>query len=136
MKTLDFHDCVFDTLPNIFCHLQSLSLYNCTCDSLISELPYLGDLYAYDCPNISKISLVGTSDYPIYSIKISDCSSLKEVHIARKVSKLELRQCNRLVDVELSRQVGHLKMINCPNCSNIASYAPIVFQHFSSIREW
>jgi hypothetical protein len=128
VTTLKLKRCVFDELPNIFSRLQSLTVNNSTCSELPSELPYLGYLNIESCPNISKLTLVGTSDYPVYSIKISDCSKLKEVQIARKVSKLEIKRCDSLVDVELSKQVGYLKIIKCPNCRIVANSALIVFQ--------
>jgi Leucine-rich repeat (LRR) protein len=128
VKTLKLKRCVFDELPNIFSRLQSLTLNNCTTSELPSELPYLGYLNVESCVNISKLVLFGTSDYPVYSIKISDCAKLQEVQMARKVSKLELKRCDSLMDVELSGQVGHLKIIKCPNCRIVATSALIVFQ--------
>jgi hypothetical protein len=128
VKTLTLEKCIFDALPNIFSRLLSLTLDRCTFNGLPSELPCLGVLHLQDCHELSKISLVGASDFPVYSVKAYDCSMLTEVHIARKVSMLEFKKCPGLSVVKLSRQVGHLKIVDCPNCRNVTSSAPIIYQ--------
>jgi hypothetical protein len=128
VKTLKLEDCVFDALPSISSRLQSLTLDRCTFSGLPSELPCLGVLHLQGCPEISKISLIGASNFPVYSFNAYDCATLTEVHIARKVSTLEFKKCPSLSVVQLSRQVGHLKIVDCPKCRHVTSSAPIICQ--------
>jgi hypothetical protein len=109
----------FDEFP-FMANLRSLCISDCDSIATLSipAIPSLGSLDISSCERLHSLRILGDSKYslkfPVYSLTISGCKSLKEIFIDRKV--FTGRIVGHLLEtVEATQQIGYLELFTCSN---------------------
>jgi hypothetical protein len=96
-------------------HLRSLTLSNCQDDfTFLPEFPSLGYLTVVHCNQLVTLELSGRDVmFPIYSVYISNCTSLEKIETTRKISEMKISYCTQLRHIDAQTQIGHLTIDSC-----------------------
>jgi hypothetical protein len=115
IRHLSLEETNFSQIPTTLSRLQSLTIKGDPRFNSLPELPSLGSLVVESCNNLRHLHVIGASlTFPVYSVKILNCVSLKTVEVSRKVSKLNIVGCKKLISVVANSPIDHLEAVDCP----------------------
>jgi hypothetical protein len=120
LQDLTIHKGLFlDEFP-FMVNLRSLCISDCDSIGILSipAMPSLGKLDISSCESLRSLRILGDSTnplkFPVYSLTVSNCMSLKEIFIHRKVFKSRIVG-HLLETVEVTQQIGYLNLSACSN---------------------
>jgi hypothetical protein len=111
--SLAFHGSLVE-LP-FLANLRSLNIFACGEFRTLPVLPCLGYLTIAECRYFETFHIPGDENckYPLYELNFTQCESLKNLRIDRKISKCKLVECYELEIIETKEQVGFLQTDSC-----------------------
>jgi hypothetical protein len=127
IRHLSLEETNFSEIPSTLSLLQSLTVKGDPRFTYLPELPSLGSLIIENCNNLRNLHILGEElTFPVYSVKILNCVSLKTVEVSRKVSKMNVVGCKKLISVVANSPVGHLEAVDCQKI-NLRGDAKVTF---------
>jgi hypothetical protein len=118
MTELRFNCCFFQIeLPRLR-NLQSLTIVKCNRFTSLPYLPSLGFLELSDCDHLGPCFILlgdstGEEKYPIYEVKIRNCSGVNTISFHRKIFQCQIINCSDLHELKVFAQIDLLKIDEC-----------------------
>jgi hypothetical protein len=101
------------------------------CDEFISLplLSSLGYLEISFCSKLETLDILGTPNlkYPIYELKINNCTALRQASFHRKISRCIIAHCEELEILEVFSPIDFFKINQCTKLQKIVNKAFLVY---------